>query len=94
MRSKDNSQVNVGIPTHSPMHEFYKEEAKSRGVKLPTHIYQLLKERYDAIERGVIWSWGPIIFQPEAPAQEQKSENGNTEIDATMVLEALGGEDD
>ena len=94
MRSKANAQVNVGIPRDSPMHKFYLEEARSHGVKLPTYIYQLLKERYEVMTSGIIHSWMPIVIQQNAPAPEPQPEKENAEIDAMMVLDALGGEDD
>jgi hypothetical protein len=89
MRSKDNAQYMVGIPRDSDMHRFYQEEATSQGVKLPTHIYQLLKDRYEALQGS-----GQAIWFPRGAAAPPVLERPKPQGKVETALAAFGGEDE
>ncbi len=88
MRDPGKTYISVGLPI-GDISAFYANEARERGVKLPTHIYQLLKERYDAKVNGIIWSYAPMAVQPQAPIDDS-----STTVNAEMIISALGGEDE
>lgn len=91
-RSKKHAQYMVGIPRDTEMHRFYQQEAEEQGVKLPTHIYQLLKDRYEALAGVGQGKWFPrgISLAP-TPLYEQRHEEST--ISANEALDFFGGID-
>jgi len=92
MRSKDNAQYMVGIPRDSAMHRFYQDEAKAQQVKLPTYIYQLLRDRYEALQGGGSGLWFPRgVTVSHEPMKIVEPVNVNK---ASVAVQMFGGEDE
>lgn len=100
MRSKDKAQIMVGIPRDSEMYHFYQEEAKRYGVKLPTFIYQLLRDRYDTLAGKGYGVWFPRGYQASSPTSTAKGTPEEEEPDwkvgtsPQLAVIAYGGEDE
>lgn len=92
-RSPANQQYMVGIPRDSEMNAFYQQEAAEHGLKVPTYLYLLLKDRYEALQGKGQGKWFPrgISLAP-APVYEQRLEEST--ISADEALGFFGGIDE
>lgn len=90
MRSPKNRQVNVPLPRDSEMEFFYEQEARTNGVRLPTHFYQILKKRYEEIISG----GQPTIPLSAVRMSQPPADNGKITTSVAEALAAFGGEDE
>lgn len=94
MRKQSDAQILVGIPRDSDMHQFYLQEAEEQGVKLPTFIYQLLKDRYEALHGGGRCVWFPRGMMVPPPPQQVLSTKPTSPDKVNAALQMFGGEDE
>lgn len=85
-RSKANAQYMIGIPRDSEMNAFYQQEAAEHGLKVPTWLYLLLQDRYEALQGRGQGKWFPrgVSLAP-APVYELRQEESTISAE-----EALG----
>jgi hypothetical protein len=101
-RKADKIQVNCGFPPRAdPMHQFYIKEAAARGKPLPTHLMDLLDDRYLALsgqESHGIWfprGWAAPLSSasPVSLGSVHKSEPETITTDVNAAISAYGEED-
>lgn len=92
-RSKANAQYMVGIPRDSEMQRFYQKEAYEQGVRVPTYLYLLLKDRYEALTGEGQGKWFPRGWQGTATPLHLVSESLGEEISPDEAIAMFGGID-
>lgn len=94
MRTKSNRQVNVPIPRGSEMESFYEAEASAQQVKLPTYIYQLLLDRYEALHGRGKSIWFPRGIPTPVSTNHVEKVHEVIKTQAEIALQMFGGEDE
>lgn len=92
-------QIIVPFPVGSEVLQFYTEEAKRMGVGLPTLIYMLLADRYEALHgdgKNIWFPRGVPVRQELEQASEEKhddnpfSQHAEITVDPSIALKELG----
>lgn len=93
MRSKANKQFMIGVPRTDEMLAFYEEEARLNGLKVPSWILRLLRDRYLALtgkgSQNIWFPRGEPVFQASPVSAPLPDTNK-----ADAIIDALGGEDE
>lgn len=94
-RTKEHRKVIVPVQKGSDMERFYLKEAKDNGMGLPTLFYNLLEDRYLAMNGQTSSLW----FPRSMPTTNDRNNNHSQDTeeskpDPKLAMSVFGGEDD
>jgi len=94
-RTKDDRKVIVPAQKGSEMERFYLKEARDNGMGLPTLFYNLLEDRYLAMngQRSNLWFPRSIPTVNDNNGHHQQ-DSEQEKADPKLAMSVFGGEDD
>lgn len=95
-RGKDYRQVVIPVLRGSSFETFYINEAKTKGIGLPTLFSLLLQDRQDVLSGMGNGLWFPPHMLQVEPARGKTQKKSENEIKASpaLALNVFGSEDD